>query len=117
MQASGQVLNVRPWDFKGQDGKPVYMLSVDLYDETVGTVVKIETRASGLVIEKKQEVQATISGFKPAKFGGGVTFAAKDIRPVNGANSNDSHWEPPMNNTVPAPQFGAPEQTKPGVKK
>lgn len=118
MQTSGQVLAVRPWDFKGNDGSTVFMLSIDVYDETVGGVVKLETRESGNRPEKKQEVAAEISGFKPAKFGGGVTFTARKVAVIqNGAlpisNNAPASGTPAGNLTQP----GAPETTKPGMFK
>jgi hypothetical protein len=116
MQASGQVLAVRPWDFKGNDGATVFMLSIDLYDETVGTVVKIETRESGNRPEKKQEVEAEISGFKKAKFGDGVVFTARKVNVINpGAlpsGGENATFPPP-----PGVQPIGPEQIKPGLKK
>ena len=116
MQTSGQVLAVRPWDFKGTDGSTVFMLSIDVYDETVGGVVKLETRESGNRPEKKQEVTAEISGFKPAKFGGGVTFTARKVNVINpGALPMGGEVLPPATSVGVQPI--GPEQIKSGLKK
>ena len=117
MQASGQVLAIRPWDFKGNDGATVFMLSIDLYDETVGTVVKVETRESGNRPEKKQEVSVEISGFKPAKFGGGVTFTARKVHIINPGALPAFGGDVPLPATPAGVQPIGPEQIKTGLKK
>lgn len=102
MQIRGDVMQVRPWDFKGKDGGRIDMLSLELYDETAG-LLRVETRADGLMPKRKEEVMATVTGIKPAKFGGGVVMSVKDLRlAVAETGPEPGRWTPPPPN-APAP--------------
>ncbi|MBI5303764.1 MAG: hypothetical protein HY868_16630 [Chloroflexi bacterium] len=105
-------MNVRPWDFKGQqNGERINMISLELYDETAG-LVRGEMRDGGYQPEKKSDVVATVTSIKKAKFGDGVVMTLKDVQPLAGsfagASGDGARWTPPASN---APTTRPPEVT------
>ena len=112
MNITGQVMSVRPWDFKGKDGGRIDMLSLEVYDETAG-LCRIEMRQDGVSPKRKEDVMATVTGIKPAKFGGGVVMSVKDLRlVVDQAGPEPGRWTPPPPN---APGAGAPPASPSGA--
>lgn len=115
MQIAGDVMQIKPWDFKGKDGGRIDMLSIELYDETAG-LLRIETRADGLTPKRKESVTATVTGIKPAKFGGGVVMSIKDMRLAVEQGPESGRWAPPVSNTPAASAPAASPSTTVGKK-
>lgn len=83
MQIRGQVLSVRPWDFKSQSNERIQMLSLEVYDDTAG-LVRGEMRDSGFQPARKNDIVATVTGIKKARFGDGFVMTFKDVQPMAG---------------------------------
>lgn len=107
MQIRGMVLSVRPWDFKAQSGERVQMLSIEVHDETAGSL-RCEMRDNGFVPARKSDVVGTVTGIKKARFGEGVIMTVRDVQLLAGgdvAPTGAGGAVPPV--TRP-PEFSAP---------
>ena len=85
MQIRGMVLSVRPWDFKAQSGERVQMLSLEVHDETAGSL-RCEMRDNGFQPARKSDVVGTVTGIKKARFGDGVIMTVKDVQLLAGGD-------------------------------
>lgn len=79
MLVLGSVLKVRESSFKGNDGKVIAMLYVDVYDDTCG-LVQCETRVNGVMPVKGDKVTAEVLRIKQMKFGSGFSLVVNGLK-------------------------------------
>lgn len=96
MQIRGQVLKARPYDFKDGQGKPIFMLDLDVYDETAG-VVSCSMPQGSFTPLVKQDIVASVSGMKQDKYkAGGVKVSLRDVKPLVSSASAPGASTPPV---------------------
>ena len=91
MVTTGQVMSVREGSFNDkQTGKPVPMLYVDLYDETVREILNLSVKLEGgqVIPQVNDKISADVTGIRPSNFGkGGFNITVKNIRSANGTGA------------------------------